>query len=192
MSESGEYAGVALVDAHIAKIPSPQRETLQALRSSIRAILPHADEGLKYGMPAFLLDGKGVAGYEAFKNHCGYFPLSGPVLDEAGPTIAGNEQSKGGIRFGIDEPLTVGLVRPLVKLRIVEISNVANGRRCEYFGGGQSKAAGQMKNGLLHDAWQWFRSDGTLMRTGQFSRGKKIGVWATQNRDGTISKTTQF
>ena len=34
-----------------------------------------------------------------------------------------------------------GLVRRLVKLPIAEISDVSNGRRCEYFAEGRLKAA---------------------------------------------------
>ncbi len=192
MSESRPNSGARQVEAYIVTVPSPQRETLEALRSTLRSILPHADEGLKYGMPAFILGGKGVAGYDAFKSHCSYFPMSGSVLDRAEDAIARYERSKGGIRFGIDERLPVGLVRRLVKLRIAEISDVSNGRRCEYFADGRLKAAGQMKDGVLHGRWEWFRKDGTLMRTGSFARGKQTGTWTTWDRDGSAAKSTEF
>ena len=85
-------------------------------------MLPDATEDLKYGMPTFLVDGKGVAGYAAFKAHCGYFPMSSNVLGAAGDAVAKYEVSKGGLRFANDKPLPITLIRKLVKLRLAEIA----------------------------------------------------------------------
>ncbi len=85
-------------------------------------MLPDATEDLKYGMPTFLVDGKGVAAYAAFKAHCGYFPMSSNVLDAAGDAVAKYAVSKGGLRFAVDKPLPVTLIRKLVKLRLAEIA----------------------------------------------------------------------
>lgn len=158
----------------------------------LRTILPHADECLKYGMPAFTLDGKGVAAYAGFKDHCSYFPMSSAVLEQMGAAAARCPRSKGALRFPVDKPLPVALVRRLVKLRLVEISAVENGKWTEYFDDGQVKAVGHMRDGQLHGRWSWYRRDGTLMRTGQFSRGQKVGTWKTVNQDGSLAKTTQF
>ncbi len=85
-------------------------------------MLPDATEDLKYGMPTFLVDGKGVAAYASFKAHCGYFPMSSGVLGAAGDAVAKYKVSKGGLQFAIDKPLPVGLIRKLVKLRLAEIA----------------------------------------------------------------------
>jgi uncharacterized protein YdhG (YjbR/CyaY superfamily) len=180
------------VDVYIAAVESPQRETLKALRETLRSILPHAEEAMKYGLPAFTLGGKGVAGYAAFKDHCSYFPMSGTVLDAAGDAVARYQPSKGGIQFGVDERLPIGLLRLLVKLRIEEISDVHDGRRYEFYADGQVKASGQMKDGRLHGRWEWFRRDGSLMRTGQFTNGAQVGTWTTWKQDGTTAKITEF
>lgn len=175
--------GIDAVESYLAGVESPQRETLERVRVTIRSLLPYAREELKYGMPAFTLDGKGVASYAAFKQHCSYFPMSGVVIEQAGDALDGYETSRGGIRFPVDGPLPIDLIRRLVKLRMAEISTVENGRRREYFPDGRLKATGQMKDGLQHGKWQWFRQDGTLMRTGQFSKGEKVGTWTTSDRD---------
>lgn len=60
------------VDAYLAGLGEPKRTTLGALRRSILAVLPDAEEGISYGMPAFRVDGKVVAGFAAFKNHLAY------------------------------------------------------------------------------------------------------------------------
>jgi uncharacterized protein YdhG (YjbR/CyaY superfamily) len=65
------------VDAYLAGVDEPKRSTLEALRRSIRAIVPDAEEGISYGMPAFRVGGKVVAGFAAFTNHLAYLPHRG-------------------------------------------------------------------------------------------------------------------
>jgi len=182
---------IRAVESYLAEFEQPQRDTLERLRGTLRKILPHAHEAMKYGMPAFLLDGTGVAGYAGFKAHCSYFPMSSSVLDAAGDAVAKYSVSKGTLQFPVDRPLPVGLVRKLVKLRLAEISDVASGTRREYFPDGRLKAVGKMKNGLVHGRWQWFRSDGTLLRTGAFSQGERTGTWETWDRDGTLVSSSK-
>ena len=69
------------VDAYLAGLEEPKRSTLEALRRSIRAVVPDAEECISYGMPAFRVGGKVVAGFAAFKNHLAYLPHSGEVLE---------------------------------------------------------------------------------------------------------------
>ena len=73
-------AAAADIDAYLAEVPEPKRSTLQAVRASIRRIVPDADECISYNMPAFRLDGKVVAGFAAFKHHLAYLPHSGGVF----------------------------------------------------------------------------------------------------------------
>jgi antitoxin component YwqK of YwqJK toxin-antitoxin module len=40
--------------------------------------------------------------------------------------------------------------------------------------------------------WEWFRKDGTRMRSGYFDKDKQIGEWITYNREGKIVKKTEF
>lgn len=183
-------SGVEQVDAYLAATASPQREALEALRETIRSVLPHAQEAMKYGMPAFILGGKGVAGYAAFKHHCGYFPMSSSVVQKAGEAVAGYETSKGGFRFGTGERLPVGLVRQLLELRIEELATVENGQCFEYQGDGRLEAEGRMKDGRRHGRWKWYGDDGTLLRTGRYADGEQVGTWTTWNTDGTVSTTT--
>jgi len=172
------------VDARLAKVAEPHRATLLALRSTLRKVLPHAEECLKYGMPCFTVQGKGVAGYDAFRHHCSYFPMSGGVLARVSGVPEGYVATKGTLQFPIDKPLSIALVRKLVRARLDEIGEVANGKRFEFYDDGAVKAVGGMKDGLLHGKWRWFRQDGTLMRTGSFTLGEKTGVWETWDRAG--------
>jgi uncharacterized protein YdhG (YjbR/CyaY superfamily) len=106
------------VDAYLAELDEPKRSTLDALRRSIRAVVPDAEECISYGMPAFRVDGKVVAGFAAFKNHLAYLPHSGEVLERLGDRLEGYERTSGSLHFPVDQPLPDDLVRALVEAKL--------------------------------------------------------------------------
>lgn len=109
------------VDAYLAQVPQPQRNTLETVRTRLKEVLPEAQEVIQYGVPGFKLDGVGVAGYSASKNHCSYLPMSGTVLAGMAAQLEGFQWSKGALRFGVDEPLSAELIEALVTARVEEI-----------------------------------------------------------------------
>ena len=106
------------VDRYLAEIEEPKRTTLQGLRESILQVIPDAEQCISYGMPAFRVKGKVVAGFAAFKDHLSYLPHSGSVLDQLGDALAGYSMSKGSLHFPVDEPLPDGVVEALVRVRL--------------------------------------------------------------------------
>ncbi|HEX3427200.1 MAG TPA: hypothetical protein VHS36_00195 [Candidatus Limnocylindrales bacterium] len=42
-------------------------------------------------------------------------------------------------------------------------------------------------DGEMHGQWTFYRSDGSVMRTGAFDRGRQVGIWRTFIRDGTLA-----
>lgn len=85
--------------------------------------MPKAEECISYGLPAFSLNGKAIAGLGASKNHCSYFPMSGSTIATLKDDLKDYDTSKGAIRFPLDKPLPVGLLRKLIKARIAEIKS---------------------------------------------------------------------
>jgi antitoxin component YwqK of YwqJK toxin-antitoxin module len=61
-----------------------------------------------------------------------------------------------------------------------------------HYPNGNVKFRGAYLDGEMHGDWEWFRTDGSRMRTGAFNRGKQIGVWRTYDRSGEIVKETDF
>ncbi|HSC73588.1 MAG TPA: DUF1801 domain-containing protein [Gaiellaceae bacterium] len=109
------------VDRYLAGLDEPERRTLDAVRRSILSVVPDAEQCISYGMPAFKVEGKTVAGFAAFKNHLSYLPHSGSVLATLADDVARYETSKGALQFAIDKPLPKQLVRKLVKTRMREL-----------------------------------------------------------------------
>ncbi len=112
---------MSVIDKYLKQFPDEQRESLQHLRETIHSIVPHARETLSYGMPAFEIDGKVVAGFDGFKKHCSYFPHSGSVLEEIEGFPEWCEVSKGTLKFPIGKKLPKTLVRKLISVRRSQI-----------------------------------------------------------------------
>lgn len=110
-------------DKYLANLHADQRAALQRVRKNIQSIIPEAKEGVSYGMPAFLVNGKAVAALLAGKNHCSYFPMSGRVVAALAKELKGYDTSKGTIHFPSDKPLPTALVRKLIKARLAEIGD---------------------------------------------------------------------
>lgn len=109
------------VDEYLEAAPEPHRTTLTALRATLRGLLPDATEELSYGMPAFKVSGKAIAGYAHFKGHCSYFPHSGTVLPELAGQLGDFDWDKGTLRFPPDRQLPDDLVERLVATRMRQL-----------------------------------------------------------------------
>ncbi len=84
-------------------------------------MVPEAEEGISYQVPAFRVEGKVIAGFAAFKNHLSYLPHSGSVF----PLLLRNElasykTSTGALQFPVDSPLPKPLVEQLIRVRIAQ------------------------------------------------------------------------
>lgn len=109
------------IDDYLRQLDEPKRHTLGKLRTTIVSIVPQAEEGIAYGLPAFRLQGKVVAGFAASRNHLSYLPHSGSVLSRLRDEVASYTTSKGALQFPVDKPLPKGLVKKLVEARLLEL-----------------------------------------------------------------------
>jgi uncharacterized protein YdhG (YjbR/CyaY superfamily) len=109
------------IDEYLRAVDEPKRSILQALRRTILEIVPHAEQGISYRVPAFRVDGKVVAGFAAFKDHLSYLPFSGSVLGQLGDELRGYTMTKSSLHFPVDRPLPKALVKKLIAVRLDEI-----------------------------------------------------------------------
>ena len=106
------------IDQYLDALEEPKRTTLARLRETILDIVPEAEQGIAYGVPAFRVRGKTIAGFAAFKSHLSYLPHSGSVFPQLKDDLKGYSISSGALRFSIDQPLPVPLVEKLVAVRL--------------------------------------------------------------------------
>jgi uncharacterized protein YdhG (YjbR/CyaY superfamily) len=111
------------IDEYLAAEDAQTRAALQKVRRAILAAAPKAEECISYGMPAFRLKGKLIAGFRAAANHCSFHPMSGATVATLGAELAAYDTSPGTIRFSARAPLPAGLVRKLVKARVAELAD---------------------------------------------------------------------
>jgi len=60
------------------------------------------------------------------------------------------------------------------------------------YANGLTRFKGEYLDGQMHGYWEFFRKDGSLMRSGSFNLGSQVGVWKTFNRDGSEVSSTSF
>jgi uncharacterized protein YdhG (YjbR/CyaY superfamily) len=108
-------------DEYIASFPQNVQTALQQVRQAIKEAAPQAQEVISYSMPAFKQNGI-LVWFAAFKNHIGFFPKVS-AMEAFKEQLAGYQTSKGTIRFPLDKPLPIGLIKEIVKFRAKEDQN---------------------------------------------------------------------
>jgi uncharacterized protein YdhG (YjbR/CyaY superfamily) len=108
------------IDQYLDTLDERKRATLAQLRDTIVAIVPNAEQCISYGMPAFKLRGRTIAGFAAFKSHLSYVPHSGSVIPQLAKETEGYTKTKGSLHFPVDEPLPKKLVKKLLDARMAE------------------------------------------------------------------------
>jgi uncharacterized protein YdhG (YjbR/CyaY superfamily) len=108
------------VDEYLSWVPEGHRPFLDAMRATIHAVAPQAEEVISYGMPAFRLKGKFFCSYSDFKNHVSLFPATEYVRQRLGDDVAPYFAGKGTFRFRVDQPIPTELITRIVALLLQE------------------------------------------------------------------------
>jgi uncharacterized protein YdhG (YjbR/CyaY superfamily) len=119
---------VAKVRAYVAAQPAGSRKALKQIRDAIRAAAPNAVEAFGYGIPGFKLDGRVLIWYAAWKAHTSLYPMSRQMERDHAAAIKPYEtSSKGTIRFPLEKPMPVALIKKLIKSRMAEMRAARKG-----------------------------------------------------------------
>jgi len=77
-------AAPADIDEYIAGFPEDVQAILAEIRARLHAVVPDAEERIRYGMPALMLGGRYAIHFAAWKKHVGLYPVPelSPALEE--------------------------------------------------------------------------------------------------------------
>lgn len=106
------------VDEYIAGFPAATGKLLQQMRLTVREAAPAAQETIKYAMPTYTFNGNLVY-FAGYKTHIGFYPTPSGV-EAFKEALAGYKGAKGSVRFPLDQPLPLDLVRKIVQFRVEE------------------------------------------------------------------------
>lgn len=106
------------IDEYIAQFPPEIQARLVEMRAVIKATAPQASEKISYQMPTFYQQGN-LVHFAAHKMHIGFYPAPSGI-EHFKDELTGYECSKGAIRFLLDKPTPVDLVRRITAFRVEE------------------------------------------------------------------------
>jgi uncharacterized protein YdhG (YjbR/CyaY superfamily) len=109
------------IDEYVSWFPEDVRKRLERIRATVRKAAPKAEETISYGIPAFKLNGALIY-FAAFREHISLYPVTSALKKKLGKELAPhtNPERKGTMRFPLDKPLPLALIRKIVKVRAQE------------------------------------------------------------------------
>ena len=103
------------VDKYIAGFPADVQAILKRIRATIRKAAPAAaEERISYQIPAFLLAGKPLVFFAAYKKHIGLYPAPRGA-EQFKQELSAYAGGKGTVQFPLDKPIPLDLIRRIVK-----------------------------------------------------------------------------
>lgn len=115
MAKTKSYA---TVDEYIAFAEPKIKRALKDIRKTIKAIAPEAEEVISYQIPGYKYHGMLVF-FAGWKNHISLYPAPWGA-ETLKKEMSAYEGSKGTIKFPLDKPMPLTLIRKMVKYRMKE------------------------------------------------------------------------
>jgi len=102
------------MDEYISTFSGEVKKRLTRIRRLVRETVPDAEETISYQIPTFKLNGKYLIYFAGYKDHISLHPA--PSGSEAfNKQIARYKSGKGTLRFTLDEPLPLPLIKKIVQ-----------------------------------------------------------------------------
>ncbi len=108
------------VDEYINSFPKQTQVVLESLRQLITEVAPQAEEMISYQIAAFKVNGKYLIYFAGFPEHVGLYPIH-PSDFPFGAELSQYVSGKATLRFPLDRPLPVELIRKVVKFKLSQI-----------------------------------------------------------------------
>jgi len=107
------------VDEYLSALPVKARKHMDQIRLTVKHLVPEAEEVISYNMPAFKFHGM-LLYYAAHQNHIGFYPGNSKLVTQLKEELKTYETSIGTIKFPLDKPLPIGLIKKIVEQRAKE------------------------------------------------------------------------
>jgi len=115
------------VDEYIQQFTPEIREILEDIRAVIKEAAPGAEERIAYKIPTYT-QRTNLIHFAAFKNHIGLYPT--PSGTEAfDKELSAYVRGKGSVRFPLDKPMPLDLIRRIVLFKVREEDQLSSGRK---------------------------------------------------------------
>lgn len=102
-------ADAAAVTAYLAALPERARPVVAELRRHLLAVVPGAQEAIRYGVPTLRVDGRNVVHYGGYAGHVAVYPVP-EANGELAERISQFRAGKGTLRFPLNAPVPFDLV----------------------------------------------------------------------------------
>jgi len=112
------------VDDLLTGLDPVDRAAIEHIYAIAREEVPDAEQGLGYGMPAFVYRGKPLISVMRAQKHIGVYPFSPAAVSAVADALEGHSGvslDKGTIRFQPEHPLPDDVVRALIVARKEQI-----------------------------------------------------------------------
>jgi uncharacterized protein YdhG (YjbR/CyaY superfamily) len=115
---------MAEIDDYLAGLDAEDARIIGDAYATARTLAPEAEQGVSYGMPALIWQGRPLLSVMRAKGHFGVYPYSavvvGKVLETLGP-VDGLTAAKGTFRLPLGAPISEVAISQLVQARCAEI-----------------------------------------------------------------------
>ena len=108
----------ASVNEYIATADPHAKKALSDIRKTIKAVAPKAEEVISYQIPGYKYHGMLVF-FAAWKNHISLYPAPWGA-ESLKKEMSAYEGSKGTIKFPLDKPMPLTLIKKMVRYRMRE------------------------------------------------------------------------
>jgi len=129
----------ATVSEYISSAPPKTRKSLRQIRGAIKKAAAGIKERISYRIPTFDLDGKYLLYMAGFKDHVSIYPATASMMAKYGKQLKPHRSGVGTLRFDLGEPLPLGLITKLARLRVQERRAAATSKRTGPGSRGKSK-----------------------------------------------------
>lgn len=114
------------MDEYLARATPRHRALLEKLRRAIHAAAPGAEEYTGYGLAGFKLHGRPLVYLGAWEKHCALYAASPATQAQFQDELKGFTVSKGTIQFTTEKPLSLALVKKIIRARAAENAKFKN------------------------------------------------------------------